>query len=76
MLFNVKLTIMCKISKSVDVHAIKEHLQNILEGLPTVEEKVTATLVDDERYMSMTAVFGSKVLCINFMQSGKEEEVC
>lgn len=67
---------MCKISKSVDVHAIKEHLQNILEGLPTVEEKVTATLVDDERYMSMTAVFGSKVLCINFMQSGKEEEVC
>lgn len=67
---------MCKISKSVDVHAIKEHLQNILEGLPTVEEKVTATLVDDERYMSMTAVFGNKVLCINYMESGKEEEVC
>ena len=53
---------MCKISKSVDVHAIKEHLQNILEGLPTVEEKVTATLVEDKRYMSMTAIIGSKVL--------------
>lgn len=67
---------MCKISKSVDVRAIKEHLENIIEGLPTVEEKVTATLVDDERYMSMTAIIGSKVLCINFMKSGKEEAVC
>lgn len=67
---------MCKISKSVDVHAIKEHLEQIIANLPSINEKVTATLVDDERYMSMTAVFGNQVLCINFMQSGKEEEVC
>lgn len=65
---------MCKISKSVDVRAIKEHLEQIIADLPSIDEKVTATLVDDERYMSMTAVFGSKVLCINFMESGKEEE--
>ena len=67
---------MCKISKSVDVHAIKEHLELIIANLPSIDEKVTATLVDDERYVSMTAVFENKVLCINFMESGKEEEVC
>ena len=58
---------MCKISKSVDVHAIQEHLRSIISELPASEEKVNATLVEDERYLSMTAVIGSKVLCINFM---------
>ena len=67
---------MCKIHKGVDVHAIKEHLEQIIANLPSIDEKVNATLVDDETYMSMTAVFENKVLCINFMQSGKEEEVC
>ncbi len=64
---------MCKISKSVDVHAIKEHLQQIVNGIHETDEKVNATLVKDARYMSMTAVIGNQVLCINFMQSGKEE---
>jgi len=64
---------MCKISKSVDVHAIKERLEQIIAELPNVEEKVRATLVDDERYISVTAVIGNKVLCINFMQSREEE---
>ena len=62
---------MCKISKSVDVHAIKEHLEQIIANLPSINEKVNATLVDDETYMTMTAVIGDKVLCINFTQSGE-----
>lgn len=66
---------MCKISKSADVRAIKEHLEQIIADLPSIDENVTATLVDDERYISMTAIFENhEVLCINFMKSGKEEE--
>lgn len=64
---------MCKISKSVDVHAIQEHLQNIMNGIHETDEKINATLVEDETYMTMTAVIGDQVLCVNFMQSGKEE---
>lgn len=64
---------MCKISKSVDVHAIKEHLQNIMNKLPASDEKVNATMAEDEQYVSLTAVFSDGVLCVNFMQSGKEE---
>ena len=64
---------MCKISKSVDVHAIKEHLQTIMDKLPASDEKVNATMAEDERYVSMTAIFSDGVLCVNFMQSGKEE---
>jgi len=63
---------MCKISKSVDVHAIQEHLQTIMDELPASGEKVNATLAEDERYVSMTAVFSDVVLCVNFMKSGKE----
>ena len=63
---------MCKISKSVDVHAIQEHLQTIMDELPASGEKVDATLTEDERYVSMTAVFSDRVLCVNFMKSGKE----
>ena len=64
---------MCKINKSVDVHAIQEHLQTIMDELPASGEKVNATLAEDERYVSMTAVFSDGVLCVNFMKSGKEE---
>jgi len=66
------ISIMCKISKSVDVHAIKEHLQTIVNGIHETEEKINATLVEDETYMTMTAIIGDQVLCINFMSSGKE----
>ena len=64
---------MCKIIKSVDVHAIQEHLQTIMDELPASGEKVNATLAEDEWYVSMTAVFSDGVLCVNFMKSGKEE---
>ncbi len=58
---------MCQISKSVDVHTIKEHLLSIVEMLPDCDEPVNATLVKDEHYLSMTAVIGNQVLCINLM---------
>ena len=64
---------MCKISKSVDVHAIKEHLQTIMDELPASGEKVNATMAEDEQYVSLTAIFSNGVLCVNFMKAGKEE---
>lgn len=64
---------MCKINKSVDVHAIKEHLQTIMNGIHETDEKINATVAEDEQYVSLTAVFSNGVLCVNFMKAGKEE---
>ena len=59
---------MCKIHKGVAVDAIKAHLQRVIDQISDTQEEVKATLVEDPNYMTMTAVIGNKVLCINFMQ--------
>lgn len=59
---------MCSIAKSTDVRTIKQHLLSVANLIHDDEdEEVTATLVHDSTYSSMTAIIGGKVLCINFM---------
>ena len=59
---------MCEIKKNVTVQAVQEQLKVITELFGEVkDEEVKATLVMDEDYRSITAIYGGKVLCINLM---------
>ena len=59
---------MCEIKKNVTVQAVKDQLKAITKLFCEVkDDEVKATLVMDEDYRSITAIYGGKVLCINLM---------
>lgn len=64
---------MCEIKKGVTVEDLKNHLRYIAEQITKTTETITGTVVTDEQYASVTAIIGRQVVCINFMDAGKEE---